>query len=75
MGNLDLKVDEAAAADMAAQSEASPVSPIPQVRKPNVNPDTELHLESEGDTLEEDDLEIVAEPLPVFDTHGSRHLG
>lgn len=75
MGDLGLKGDEAAAADMAAQSEASSVSPIPQVRKPHVNPDTELHLASEGDTLEEDDLEILAEPLPLFDTHGNRHLG
>jgi hypothetical protein len=75
MGDLDLKIDEAAAADMPAQGEARLVSPRPRTGKPNVNPDTELHLASEGDTLEEDDLEIDAEPLPVFDTHGSRHLG
>lgn len=75
MGNLDLKIDEPAAADMAAQSEASPVSPIPQIHEPIVNPDTELHLASEGDTLEVDDLEINAESLPLFDTHASRHLG
>lgn len=74
MGNPDLKIDEAAPADIAAQSDSLSI-PTEQIRKPHVNPDTELHLASEGDTLEEDDLEIDAEPLPVFDTHGNRHLG
>ena len=37
--------------------------------------DTELNLASEGDTLEEDDLEITDDTLPLFGTHADRDWG
>ncbi|MGA2776753.1 MAG: hypothetical protein ABSF94_04290 [Steroidobacteraceae bacterium] len=73
MGNLDLNDDKRTAADVAADTNG--VCLVPGIAKPKPNPDTALHLDSEGDTLEQDDLEIDADPLPVFDTHASRHLG
>lgn len=75
MGDLDLKVSRAGPADMAAQSETGPADSMAKADKPKVNPDTELHLASEEDTVGEDDLELVAEPLPLFGTRGNRHLG
>ncbi len=73
MGNP--KDDERAAAAMAAEYAASSLAPLPSAAKPKVDLDAVLHLACEGDTLTHDDLEIAAESLPLFDTHGSRHLG
>jgi len=73
MCNLDLKDDKRAAAVVAAESDKYSMGPVPRVQKPKS--DAELHLACEGDTLEQDDLEIAAEALPLFDTHSSRHLG
>ena len=73
MTTFDLNRDERAAAD-AAQSEAGLLSAIPAVKKSG-RPQAALHLACEGDTLEQDSLDIVSESLPLFDTHGNRHLG
>ncbi|MGA2708846.1 MAG: hypothetical protein ACLQJ0_16870 [Steroidobacteraceae bacterium] len=75
MCNLDLKNDERTAAAVAAESANRSACAIPKIAKTRVNPERALHLACEGDTLEQDDLEISAEALPLFDTHSSRHLG
>lgn len=75
MGDLEVKVDKAGAVDTAAPSEKVPADSLSKAGQPKVNPDTELHLASEGDALEDDDLEIAAESLPIFGTRDNRHLG
>lgn len=75
MGKLELKDDVRAAATLAAQSDAGLMCAIPAVGKTKAHAEAVLHLACEGDRLEQDDLEIAADTLPLFDTHGSRHLG
>jgi hypothetical protein len=75
MGNLDLKSDERAAADLAAQCEEGLMCAIPKVAKSAAHAEAVLRLACEGYSLDRDDLGIAAESLPLFDTHGSRHLG
>ncbi len=75
MGKLELKDDERAAANLAAQSDAGLMCAIPKVGKTKAHAEAVLHLACEGDRLEQNDLEIAADALPLFDTHGSRHLG
>jgi hypothetical protein len=75
MGKFDLRDDERAAANLAAQSDAGLMCAFPTVGKTQAHAEAVLHLACEGDRLEQHDLEIAADTLPLFDTHGSRHLG
>ena len=75
MGNIDVKYDQRAAVDLTTQSEAGLQSAIPMVMRPKTRPLAALHLACEGDNGEADSLDITANSLPLFDTHGSRHLG
>lgn len=75
MGNLNLKDDERAIANLAAGPEANLRAAIPAFGKPKAHAAAALHLACEGDGVQADNLEIGAESLPLFDTHGSRHLG
>lgn len=76
MGKFDFKDDKCAAANLAAQSEPGLMCAVPGNGKAKDHAEAVLHLACEGDRLQQDDdLEIFAESLPLFDTHGSRHLG
>ncbi len=75
MGKFDLKDDKRAEIVLAAPSEPGLMCAIPGNGNAKTHAEAVLHLACEGDRLQQDDLEIFAESLPLFDTHGSRHLG
>jgi hypothetical protein len=51
----------------------APPGIVPHPPKPDDG--KELHLVSDGDTLEDDDLEVDPADLPVFGTHADRSTG
>jgi hypothetical protein len=72
MNNRNRAIDQRDPVEPAASNEAALMSAVPAQKS---RPIPALHLACEGDQLESDSLDIGAGSLPLFDTHGSRHLG